>query len=76
MRENLTSGSERGCWKHDLSPAWYRRVPSAPVAYSTLCNPCSPGPYALVPCARIPAGPAETGKQCTPFRKPCMQEVR
>ena len=23
MRENLTSGSERGCWKHDLSRAQY-----------------------------------------------------
>ena len=35
MRENLTSGSERGRWKHDLSHAWYVRVSSASAAYST-----------------------------------------
>jgi hypothetical protein len=27
MRENLTSGSEGGCWKHDLSHPWQMRVP-------------------------------------------------
>jgi len=35
MRENLTSGSGRGRWKHDLSRAKYMRVTSAPAAYST-----------------------------------------
>ena len=27
MRENLTSGSEGGCWKHDLSNSWQVGVP-------------------------------------------------
>src|SRR5204863_1385201 len=38
MRENRTSGSGRGRWKHDQSRARYRRVTSAPAAYSTPCR--------------------------------------